>query len=87
MNIGRLKDKKNREPLFSIYEIVGTIGTVDPAITDIDYLSLEDPISGEKMSVLAEWLMARSEYVSDKETFNQKHHLSNFSLEKVNWTL
>lgn len=77
----RLKDKKNREPLFSIYEIVGIIGTADPAITDIDYLSLEDLISGEKMSVLAEWLDSAMN-VSDKETFNQ-NIIRNFSLEKV----
>ncbi|MBX4223846.1 hypothetical protein KYX88_13840, partial [Enterococcus faecium] len=76
-----LKDKKNREPLFSIYEIVGIIGTADPAITDIDYLSLEDLISGEKMSVLAEWLDSAMN-VSDKETFNQ-NIIRNFSLEKV----
>lgn len=67
----QLKDKKNSDPLFSIYEVVGMIGTTDPDITNIDYLSLEDLISGEKMSVLAEWLDTTMN-ASEKEIFNQR---------------
>lgn len=77
----QLKDKKNSDPLFSIYEVVGMIGTTDPDITNIDYLSLEDLISGEKMSVLAEWLDTTMN-ASEKEIFNQRI-IRNFSLEKV----
>lgn len=77
----QLKDKKNSDPLFSIYEVVGMIGATDPDITNIDYLSLEDLISGEKMSVLAEWLDTTMN-ASEKEIFNQRI-IRNFSLEKV----
>lgn len=76
-----LKEQKKNETIFSMYDVLGIIGTSDPEIADIPYLSLEELISGDENQLLSEWL---STCLSPLEnaTFNT-NVIRNFSLEKV----
>lgn len=76
-----LADKKLDETVFSIYDVLGIIGTNDPQIKELPYLSLEELISGDEQQVLTEWL---SPIMSAEENriFNT-NVIRNFSLEKV----
>lgn len=76
-----LKKNKRSEAVFSMYEVLGIIGTADPAIEDSPYLSLESLISGDEDHVLTKWL---STTMSEEERslFNA-NIIRNFSLEKV----
>ncbi|MGM0125549.1 sigma-54 dependent transcriptional regulator, gfr operon transcriptional activator [Enterococcus sp. AZ194] len=76
-----LADKKKSETVFSAYDVLGIIGTDNPYVEQIPYLSLEELISGDENQRLNEWL----ETVMTKEEnqiFN-KNVIRNFSLEKV----
>lgn len=76
-----LEEKKLDETVFSIYDVLGIIGTDDPQIDAIPYLSLEELISGDEQQVLSEWL----DQVMTEEAnqiFNT-NVIRNFSLEKV----
>lgn len=76
-----LATNKAEEPVFSMYEVLGIIGTDDPKIIDIPYLSLEELISGDEKQTLYDWLRpVMSE--ADNQTFNA-NVIRNFSLEKV----
>lgn len=76
-----LKNNKRSEAVFSMYDVLGIIGTADPVIEDIPYLSLESLISGDEDHVLTKWL---STTMPDEERrlFNA-NIIRNFSLEKV----
>ncbi|MEK4298191.1 sigma 54-interacting transcriptional regulator [Oceanobacillus sp. FSL W8-0428] len=76
-----LHDQKEKETVFSLYEVVGIVGTANPMIRDIPYLSLEELISGEGTLHLREWLM-KSLDNEQAEQFNDRL-IRNFSLEKV----
>ena len=51
-----LEEKKLDETVFSIYDVLGIIGTDDPKIAEVPYLSLEELISGDEQQILTEWL-------------------------------
>lgn len=76
-----LHQKKMEETIFSIYEILGVIGTSNPEIEGIPYLSLEELIAGDERQKIAKWLKG-SLSVEENERFNGAI-IRNFSLEKV----
>ncbi len=51
-----LTQRKLTESVFSMYDVIGIIGTTNPQIDTMPYLSLESLISGEKMDELVQWL-------------------------------
>ncbi len=73
-------EQKNLE-IFSKYDVLGIIGTANPNVADIPYLSLEGVISGYENTILSKWL---EPVLTEKEniTFNE-NVVRNFSLEKV----
>lgn len=76
-----LTEQKREETVFSIYDVLGIIGTDDPQIEGVPYLSLEELISGDENQKLSEWLrpvMTEQE----NQSFNT-NVIRNFSLEKV----
>ncbi|MFR6673907.1 MAG: sigma 54-interacting transcriptional regulator [Enterococcus avium] len=76
-----LEEKKLDETVFSIYDVLGIIGTDDPKIAEVPYLSLEELISGDEQQILTEWL-APVMTVEENHIFNT-NVIRNFSLEKV----
>lgn len=76
-----LADKKKSETVFSVYDVLGIIGTDNPDVEEIPYLSLEELISGDENQKLSEWLnVVMTE--EENQLFN-KNVIRNFSLEKV----
>ncbi|GCF94110.1 transcription antiterminator BglG [Enterococcus florum] len=76
-----LKEKKETETIFSMYEVLGVIGTADPEIPTVPYLSLEELISGDEEQTLARWL-DKALTPEENAVFNS-NIIRNFSLEKV----
>ena len=76
-----LKEKKETETIFSMYEVLGVIGTADPDIPTVPYLSLEELISGDEEQTLAHWL-DKTLTPEENAVFNS-NIVRNFSLEKV----
>ncbi|MDU5509963.1 sigma 54-interacting transcriptional regulator [Enterococcus gilvus] len=76
-----LEEKKVDETIFSIYDVLGIIGTDDPQIESVPYLSLEELISGDEQQVLTDWL-SQVMTVEENQIFNT-NVIRNFSLEKV----
>ncbi|MBO0452396.1 sigma 54-interacting transcriptional regulator [Candidatus Enterococcus murrayae] len=76
-----LEEKKSEETVFSVYDVLGIIGTDDPLIPEMPYLSLEELISGDEQKVLTEWL-APVMTAEENQIFN-RNVIRNFSLEKV----
>ena len=74
------RNKKN-EPVFSMYDVLGIIGTSDPEVENIPYLTLESLISGDEDHTLIKWLSSIMSY-EERETFNA-NIIRTFSLEKV----
>src|SRR5699024_986075 len=67
--------------IFSKFDVMGIIGTANPNVADIPYLSLEGVISGYENTILSKWLTS---VLTEKENiaFNE-NVVRNFSLEKV----
>lgn len=76
-----LKEQKQNETIFSMYDVLGIIGTADPMIQGVPYLSLEELISGDENQLLSEWLSACLT-PAENAAFNT-NVIRNFSLEKV----
>lgn len=76
-----LREKKQTETIFSMYEVIGIIGTANPYIPSTPYLSLEELISGVGMETLTNWL-AQTLTSKERQDFND-NIIRNFSLEKV----
>lgn len=77
----RLKREGVKDALFQLYDVMAIISTLDPEVNDIDYISLEDLISGkgeEKM-----YRMFKS--VADEETIRiiNNNLVRNFSLQSI----
>lgn len=77
----RLKKDGLKDALFQMYDVMAIISTLDPEVHDIDYISLEDLISGrgeEKMYKIF------SEVVDDETVRIINNNLvRNFSLESI----
>jgi sigma-54 dependent transcriptional regulator of gfr operon len=76
-----LRAKKKEETVFSMYEVLGIIGTDNPEIEDVPYLSLEELISGSESQILGDWL--ESVMTKEENTTFLANVIRNFSLEKV----
>lgn len=76
-----LDNQKKAETVFSLYDVVGIIGTANPTIEDIPYLSLEELISGKGTQNLSNWLK-KVMSPEENEQFNNRI-IRNFSLKKV----
>lgn len=76
-----LEEKKLDETVFSVYEVLGIIGTDDPHIPKMPYLSLEELISGDEQQILTEWLT--SVMTEEENQIFNTNVIRNFSLEKV----
>lgn len=76
-----LRNKKSSEPVFSMYDVLGIIGTANPTIEAVDYLSLEELISESAPMILDDWLDPIMT-TEEKKVFNS-NLIRNFSLEKV----
>lgn len=76
-----LHHQKEKETVFSLYDVVGIVGTANPMIPDIPYLSLEELISGKGAEYLTQWLMKNLDD-GEEEQFNNRL-IRIFSLEKV----
>lgn len=76
-----LNERKVNEIVFSVYDVLGIIGTDDPAIEGVAYLSLEELISGDEHQKLNEWL-SQVMTPEEKQIFNT-NIVRNFSLERV----
>lgn len=76
-----LAGDKEQSTLFSIYEVLGVIGTDDPQLEKIPFLSLEELISGDENQQLFEWL-GNLMTPAENQIFNT-NVIRNFSLEKV----
>lgn len=76
-----LHNHKKKETVFSLYDVVGIIGTANPAIDDMPYLSLEELISGKGTQNLSDWLK-KVMTPEENEQFNNRM-IRNFSLKKV----
>lgn len=76
-----LSQKKKNLEVFSRFNVLGIIGTANPNVVEIPYLSLENVISGYESSTLSKWLET---ILSDQEihVFNE-NMVRNFSIEKV----
>jgi sigma-54 dependent transcriptional regulator of gfr operon len=76
-----LKDKGQVKTLSSMYDCLGIIGTDNPMIKKLPYISLENLISGEGINTLCSWV---SSYFSQKDLIEFNDNIiRNFSLEKV----
>lgn len=76
-----LRKNKKSEAVFSMYDVRGIVGTADPEVENIPYLSLENLISGDEDHILTQWLSPVMS-VEERELFNT-NIIRNFSLEKV----
>ncbi|MEH7106390.1 PRD domain-containing protein [Bacillus sp. JJ1764] len=77
----RLQELGITETLFQVYDVLGIVGTKDPEIDQVHYLSLEDLISGQ-----GEVKMKRIFHsIVDEEGFQEINDnlIRNFSLERV----
>ncbi|GEL67033.1 sigma 54-interacting transcriptional regulator [Marinilactibacillus psychrotolerans] len=72
---------KTEETVFSLYDVIGIIGTANPLISDVPYLSLEELISGEGAHNLSYWLK-KVMSPEENEQFNNRM-IRNFSIKKV----
>ncbi|MCJ7842976.1 sigma 54-interacting transcriptional regulator [Lederbergia sp. NSJ-179] len=77
----RLEEFGYTDALFQLYDVLAIVGTTDPGIREVDYISLEDLISGHGEEKL--WKIFRSVISDDQiETINN-NLLRNFSIEQV----
>ncbi|MBP2098054.1 sigma-54 dependent transcriptional regulator of gfr operon [Enterococcus rivorum] len=76
-----LYNQKEIETIFSMYDILGVIGTANPEIDGLPYLSLEELIAGDEKQSIANWLTG-SLSINENKIFNT-NIIRNFSLEKV----
>lgn len=76
-----LLEHKDQESIFSLYDVVGIVGTADPKIEKVPYISLEELISGEGSQNLTDYLMLLMDE-EERRIFNEEL-IRNFSLEKV----
>lgn len=76
-----LSKQKKAETIFSMFDVIGIVGTADPEIKTIPYLSLEDLIAGDENQQISNWLQGVLPN-NEIEVFNTAI-IRNFSLEKV----
>lgn len=77
----RLKRNRENEGIFKLYDVMTIIGTANPDINNINYISIEDLISGKGYNKLQEIFQE----IADKETIQviNNNLVRNFSLRHV----
>ncbi|MDT3763784.1 sigma 54-interacting transcriptional regulator [Priestia filamentosa] len=77
----RLKESGVSETIFQIYDVLAIVGTADPRLEGVHYLSLEDIISGQGEEMMCEIFqqVADEEYLKEINDSLIRH----FSLERV----
>lgn len=77
----KLQDQQKLHDLKRIYNLIAVVGTIDPKISEVPYISLESIISGKRVTTFNHLL---NNYLSQSELkeFNDQL-IHNFSLERV----
>jgi sigma-54 dependent transcriptional regulator of gfr operon len=79
--IDRLKDEEQIDVLNKLYNVLTVVGTIDPGLEQVPYISLESIISGNEMEKLDKALQP---CMTDEQLSKFKDQLiHNFSLERV----
>lgn len=76
-----LAENKRREPIFSRFEVLALIGTLDPGIPDVPYISLDTLISGQGNDTLLALFGAITS--TENITLINERIVKNFSLRRV----
>ena len=77
----QLRDSIEFEKAFSLYEVLGIVGTANPVVENVPFISLEDLIAGIGIENLLEWL--KKELVLDSQEEFSNQLIRNFSLDRV----
>ncbi|EOL42940.1 sigma 54-interacting transcriptional regulator [Enterococcus caccae] len=77
----QLRDPVAFEKAFSLYEVLGIVGTANPVVENVPFISLEDLIAGIGIENLLEWL--KKELVLDSQEEFSNQLIRNFSLDRV----
>lgn len=76
-----LTENKRRNSIFSMYDCIGIIGTDNPNIKNVPFISLENLISGNSTRELKDWV-SRVISANEIEKFTE-NLIRNFSLKQV----
>ena len=77
----RIKDTSFQEALLSLYDVIGIVGTMDPNIKNVNFISLGDLISGAGMDTVNK-MFRKFSGEADTDAIN-RNIVRNFSLENV----
>ncbi|WP_042354090.1 sigma 54-interacting transcriptional regulator [Bacillus rubiinfantis] len=77
----RLKELGSSEAIFQLHDVLAIVGTANPGIADVPYLSLEDIISGQGEATMRKIFLSIMEEARYKEI--NDNLLRNFSLQRV----
>lgn len=77
----QLIDPEEFKKRFEPYDIIGIVGTDDPQINDIPFISLEQLISGQGTETLLSWL--KNDLSGNDANFFNNQMIRNFSLDQV----
>lgn len=77
----QLRDFAAFEKAFSLYEVLGIVGTANPLVENVPFISLEDLIAGVGIENLLEWLKEELDTTAREKFSNQL--IRNFSLDRV----
>lgn len=76
-----LAENKRREPIFSRFDVLALVGTLDPSIPDVPYISLDTLISGQGNDTLLALFGAIT--TAGNVTLINERIVKNFSLRRV----
>lgn len=77
----RLEESGYTDAIFQLYDVLAIVGTADPRINEVDYISIEDLISGQEEGKLRK--IFKSVIGNDQIEVINNNLLRNFSLERV----
>ncbi|MBO0440047.1 sigma 54-interacting transcriptional regulator [Candidatus Enterococcus ikei] len=77
----QLRTPAEFEKAFSLYNVLGIVGTANPIVENVPFISLEDLIAGIGIERLLEWL--KNDLVLDSQEDFSNQLIRNFSLDRV----
>lgn len=77
----QLRDPVEFEKAFSLYDVLGIVGTANPVVENVPFISLEELIAGIGIEELLEWL--KKELILDSKEEFSNQLIRNFSLDRV----
>jgi sigma-54 dependent transcriptional regulator, gfr operon transcriptional activator len=81
----RINSNKEKDSLFTAYDIIGIVGTVNPNVDSVPYIGLDDLMSNQGYSSLSKMF---NKYLTQEEIINMNSHIvKSFSLENIVDTL